>query len=105
MEQPIETKISPNHIYIRTPRRYAMGLAIDLLNYFYEANGFSVKNTGWRDGFGLVVCERYPISSENLLVELETDGEELEIHLVSGGLEYFSEFTELVLNFTNGKNT
>jgi len=105
MGKNIETRISDNHIYIRTPGRYAMGLAIELLSLFDQQIDYSVKNTGWKNGFGLNVCERYPVVSSNLTVELETDGEELEIHLVSGGLDSFADFVNLVQGYVNEQNT
>ena len=105
MESSLETRFSSNHIYVRTPGKYAMSLAIDILYFVDEQSNYFAKNTGWKDGFGLEVCERTPIKSENLLVEIETDGEEFEIHLVSGDKESFSSFTDLVIGYLNEVST
>jgi len=83
MDNKLESKFSSNHIYVRTPGRYAMTLEVDLLIFVDLKSEYSAKNTGWKDNYGIKVCERIPIEANNLLVEIETDGEELEIHFVS----------------------
>ncbi len=102
MENKLETKFSPNHIYVRTPGRYAMTLAVDILRFVDLQPDYSAKNTGWKDNYGIKVCERIPIESNNLLAEIETDGEELEIHFVSGNQESYLNFTNLIRSYLNG---
>ena len=104
MENSLDIKFSSDHIYVRTTARYAMTLAVDILRYIDLKPEYSAKNTGWKDSYGIKVCERIPIESDNLLVELETDGEELEIHLVSGNQEYFSNFINLISDYLNEKS-
>ena len=84
---------------------YAMGLAVNILKHLDEKTEFSVMNTGWKDGFGLKVCERTPIKTENLLAELETDGEELEIHYISGAYESFKNIENIIQFYLNEKVT
>lgn len=105
MENKIETKFENEYIYIRTPGRYALGLAVDILNMVDQHTEFTVKNTGWKEGFGLKVCERIPIESDAFLAELATDGDELEIHYVSGARESFSILSNRIKVNLNEKIT
>ena len=58
----IEVKGHPHggNLQVNTPGQYAMGLAIEVLSYLDEQPSISVKNTGWKNGFGLEVCAWIP---------------------------------------------
>lgn len=94
--QPIEiTPYARGHgLQICTPDRYAMGLAIEILAFFDSRPGVSVKNTGWKQGFGLEVAAWVPITTTYMVAELQTDGSSLDIRHVSGSGDAFERLLD-----------
>ncbi len=90
-------------LQVRTPGGYAMDLAIDVLAFLDEHDDISVKNTGWKNGFGLEVCAWIPIRYSNLVAELETDGDEFQIRRASGPHSKFETLFEMIREFLNDK--
>ena len=90
-------------LQVRTPGQYAMDVAIDILKFLDDQAGISVKNTGWKNGFGLEVCAWIPIRSGNLVAELQTDGDELIIRRASGPLNEFEDIIEMVRELLNDR--
>ena len=86
-------------LHVRTPGRFAMEVAIDILDFLDKQPGVSVKNTGWKQGFGLEVAAWIPIRTRNLVAELQTDGDELHIRRASGSLSEFEVLFEMVREF------
>ena len=80
-----------------------MALAINVLEFLDEQADISVKNTGWKNGFGLEVCAWIPIHSGKLVAELETDGDEFQIRKASGPQSEFEALFEMVNKFLNDK--
>ncbi len=80
-----------------------MDLAIEVLKFLDEQAGVSVKNTGWKNGFGLEVCAWIPICFGNLIVELEVDGDEFQIRKASGSNSEFEALFKMVCEFLNDK--
>ncbi|MEM7401166.1 MAG: hypothetical protein AAF304_04370 [Pseudomonadota bacterium] len=105
MNESIEISGHPigTDLYVRTPGRYAMDTAIDVLKFLDEQAGISVKDTGWKNGFGLKVCEWIPIHSDNLIAKLQTDGDEFEICKVSGTRSEYESLIEIVKKFLSEK--
>ena len=105
MSENIEISGHPHGtgLQVRTPGQYAMDVAIDILEFLDEKAGVSVKNTGWKNGFGLEVCAWISIRSGNLVAELQTDGDELQIRRASGPLNEFEALFEMVTEFLNDK--
>lgn len=90
-------------LQVNTPGRFAMGLAIEVLSYLDEQPAISVKNTGWKNGFGLEVCAWIPINMASLVAELETDGDEFQIRKSSGSVSDFEILFNLVRAFLDDK--
>ena len=102
MAADMEVAIEPYGIglRIRTPGRYAMGVGVDVLTFLDGQPDISVKNTGWKNGFGLEVAVSLPIiRTRNLLAEVSTDGEEFHLGRVSGPYEEFADLLHLVGEF------
>jgi hypothetical protein len=99
MDEGIEISRHPGGaaLEVRTPGRFAMGIAIEILDFLDRQPGVSVKNTGWKQGFGLEVATWIPIRTRNLVAELQTDGDELHIRRASGSLGEFEVLLDLVL--------
>lgn len=49
---------------VRSPNQYAMGLAIDVLEFLDRQINVSVKDTGWKHGFDLEVSASIPIKNK-----------------------------------------
>jgi hypothetical protein len=85
-----------------------MGVAVDILTYLDKQPGLQVKNTGWKDGFGLEVAVWIPIQSDStwsaahIVAELQTDGDELCIRRGDGSRSEFQALFDLVVEFLNG---
>ena len=86
-------------LHVQTPGRYAMGVAIDVLEYLDKCPGVSVKNTGWKQGFGIEVAAWIPICTQNIVAELQTDGDEFYIRRSSGSLQEFTAVLEAICRF------
>ena len=86
-------------LQVRTPGQFAMGVAVDILAYLDEQSGYQVKNTGWKEGFGLEVAAWIPIQADNLVAELQTDGDELCIRQVSGPRSEFEALLDSVVEY------
>ncbi len=86
-------------LQVRTPGRFAMGVAVEVLELIDKQPGIVVGNTGWKEGFGLEVAAWIPITSENLEAELQTDGNEIVIRKVSGSMGEFEVLCDLVREF------
>ena len=102
MTQPSEIEVSfyENEFTLRTHETYAMSAGIDVLHMLEKHEALSVKNTGWKNGFGLPVAEWQPIiESLNLRAEVHTDGNEFRIRKVSGGDSEFKDLYDLVVSF------
>ncbi|NEQ42314.1 MAG: hypothetical protein F6K00_01640 [Leptolyngbya sp. SIOISBB] len=103
MTATTELKISGNPhggvLHVQTPERYAMDIAIDVLKYLDESPDISVKDTGWKQGFGLEVSAWIPIDTENVSAELMTDGDECYIRRSSGSLRVFTVMFEDICQF------
>ena len=84
---------------MRTPGQFAMDVAIDILDFLDRQPDCRVKNTGWKDGFGLEVAAWIPIRTDNILAELQTDGDELIIRRVSGPRDEFEGLFNSVVEF------
>ncbi|MFG0320090.1 MAG: hypothetical protein ACF8XB_22650 [Planctomycetota bacterium JB042] len=84
---------------IRTPGRYAMDLAVDLMEFLDRQPNVSVGNTGWKQGFGLRVADWIPIHTKNAVAELQTDGDEILIRHESGARSEFVAVMDLVRRF------
>ncbi len=86
-------------LYVRTPDRFAMDVAVDVLKYLDESPGIFVKNTGWKQGFGLEVSAWIPIHTDNTTAELMTDGDEFYIRRASGSLHEFTVMFKDICGF------
>lgn len=73
-----------------------MGVAIHILQCLDDEPGVSVKNTGWKQGFGIEVGPWIPIRIKNVVAELQTDGDELVIRRASGTIDDFEGLIDLV---------
>lgn len=78
-----------------------MGLAIDILTFLDTQNQISVKNTGWRNGFGLEVSTPIQIHMQNSVAELLTDGDELQLRRVRGPYSEFEALFDSVVDYLN----
>ena len=58
-----------------------------------------MKNTGWKQGFGLEVAVWVPIRTRNVVAELQTDGDEIDIKLVSGRVDEFGVLLDVIRDF------
>jgi len=76
---------------LRTPGIYAMNCAVEILAFLDSQTGMNIKNTGWKQGFGLKVAEPVPIQTGSLAAELETDGSEIIVRRVSGSADAFDQ--------------
>lgn len=92
-------------LHVSTPTRYAMDLAIDVLEYLDQQTEITVNNTGWKNGFGLEVSTWIPIRTGKLIAELETDGEEFQIRRASGPREEFESLCKIVREYLDEKYT
>ncbi len=88
---------------MHTPGQFAMGVAIEVLEFLHAQPGYRVKNTGWQNGFGLEVAAWIPIESDNLVAELMTDGSEFEIRRVTGPRNEFEALFDAVVRFLNAE--
>ena len=84
---------------VRTPGRFAMNLAIDVLEFLDGLPDVSVKNTGWKDGYGLEVAAWTPIHTKSLIAEIMTDGDQFNIRRRSGPLSEFEDLFDLVQKY------
>lgn len=94
-----------NSLEVRTPGRFAMGVAIEVLGFLDGQADFSVKDTGWKNGFGLEVAAWIPIQCESLVAELMTDGESLNIRRHSGSQHEFKHMSKLVRAYLESYDT
>lgn len=67
-----------------TPGRYSMESAIAILEFLEAEMGADIKDTGWKNGFGLEVAVGLPIRFESLSAALLTDGSDIVIQRISG---------------------
>ncbi len=104
MQDSVEISNNGDVLCIRTPGQYAMGLATEILSFLDDQPGIEVKNTGWKNGFGLEVAIWLPIiGSQNFAAETTTDGEELRIRLASGSEIEFGAMTNTILEFLESR--
>ena len=89
-------------LHVRTPGRFAMDVAIHVLEYLDAQPGINVKKTGWQSGFGLEVAAWIPIEGENMVAELMTDGSEFEIRRVAGLRSEFETLFNSVKQYLAG---
>ena len=101
MRDDLEVSGHPDGVglHVRTPGQFAMGVAIDVLEYLDAQPGIRVKKTGWQSGFGLEVAAWIPIEGENLVADLMTDGSEFEICRVAGPRSEFEALFNSVVQF------
>ena len=100
----VTIKLHSNEIYLFTEDFYAMDLGIELLHLLDDRDGIFVKNTGWKNNYGLPVAESLPIiSSRALAAEIETDGSEFLIRMTRGTQEDFGELYDLIKNYLDEK--
>lgn len=78
-------------LHVTTPGQYAIDLAIEVLEHLDKQQSISVKNTGWKNGFGLAVCEWTVIYGVNCEAELMTDTDTFEIRKSSESKESISD--------------
>ena len=98
----VEATFLGREIYLTTTDAYAINVGIDVLKFLDSQDTFSLKDTGWKSGFGLKVAEWHPIiDSRNLAAEVETDGNEFRIRLTRGTQNDFSSLYNLILGFLN----
>lgn len=97
--------ISNDEIKITTSGRWAMHLAIEVLEMLDQRSEISVKNTGWKNGFGLDVGNWIPITAKNVSAELMTDGSEFNIRKVLGSSVEFQTLVQMVEAHVLGKPT
>jgi hypothetical protein len=105
-ETEIEVVSNPYGIglAIRTPGRYAMDVAVEILTYLDKQPGVNVKNTGWKNGFGLEVAVWLPIvRTENVIAEITTDGEDFHLRRASGPYEEFAALVTSVVEFLDSR--
>ena len=106
METGTEISSEYGHLKIRTPGRYAMELAVDILEFLDSQPYVRIKNTGWKNGYGLEVAVWLPIiSSDALEAEISTDGEAIYLRRSSGVKSEFSSLCEKVQHFIENRNT
>ncbi len=89
-------------LHVRTPGRFAMDVAVHVLEYLDAQPGINVKKTGWQSGFGLEVAAWIPIEGENMVAELMTDGSDFEIRRVGGLRSEFEALLQSVRRFLAG---
>ena len=89
---------SIDELILETPGIYAMDLAVQVLEFIERDTDAYVKNTGWKQGFGLEVAVGVPIRLENLKAELSTDGSEIILSRVSGSRHAFKELCDAISN-------
>ena len=89
---------SIDELILETPGIYAMDLAVEVLEFIEQDTGAYVKNTGWKQGFGLEVAIGVPIRIDNLEAELATDGSEVILSRVSGSRQAFKELCNAISN-------
>ena len=87
---------------VSTPGQYAMGLAVEVLEHLDNQTNVTVKNTGWKNGFGLEVCARIPITTNNCNAELMTDEDSFEIRKVSGTFKDFEVLYNIITKYLEG---
>ncbi len=88
-----------SELHVHTPGRYAMGIAVEVLKLLDNQPEISVKNTGWKQGFGLEVAAWIPITAQNVDAELQTDGSEFIIRRVSGSQDEFEILIDMICEF------
>ena len=100
----VEFKFCGNELYLSTRDMYAMGVGIDILHLLDAQPETTVKNTGWKNGFGLKVAVWLPIiNSRKLSAEVSTDGNEFRIRKLLGTEEDFVELYDLIVDFLEEK--
>jgi hypothetical protein len=73
-----------------------MDCAVEILAFLDAQTGMNLKNTGWKQGFGLKVAEPVPIQTGNLMAELETDGSEIIVRRVCGSADEFDQLCSAI---------
>ncbi len=98
MSANIQLTGSPHLKYLNicTPGEYAMDVAIDVLSHLDSHSSITVKNTGWKNGFGLEVCAWVPIKAHECEAELMTDGDTFEVRQTTGSLQGFERIHDLI---------
>jgi hypothetical protein len=94
--QEINIISSIDELKLETPGTYAMDLAVEVLEFIERNTGAYVKNTGWRQGFGLEAAVGIPIRLDNLEAELSTDGSDITLSRISGSRRAFSELCDAI---------
>jgi hypothetical protein len=100
MKESVEISNNGDVLCVCTPGQYAMDLAIEILSFLDDEPGIEVKNTGWKNGFGLEVAIWHRIiSSQDFTAEITTDGEGLRIRVASGSELEFGALSNSVIEF------
>jgi hypothetical protein len=87
---------------LRTPGAFAMDTAVGILGFLDSNLGAFVSNTGWKNGFGLVIAKAVPIRWDEAVAELETDGDEITIRRVSGSASAFEQLSAAIRSLAGG---
>jgi hypothetical protein len=72
-----------------TPDRYSTDIAIAILKFLEAELRADIKNTGWKDGYGIDVAAGVPILVDGLAADLNSDGSEIIVRRLSGTSEAF----------------
>ena len=94
----LKSSSSIDELILETPGIYAMDLAVEVLGFIERDTGAYVKNTGWKQGFGLEIAVGVPIRLDNLEAELATGGSEIILSRVSGSRHTFKELCDVISN-------
>jgi hypothetical protein len=87
---------------LRTQGVYAMDTAVGILGFLDSTLGALVSNTGWKNGFGLQIAKAVPIQWDEVVAELETDGDEIIIRRVSGSAGGFEQLSAAIRSLAGG---
>ena len=87
---------------LRTQGVFAMDTAVGILGFLDSNLGALVSNTGWKNGFGLEVAKAVPIQWDEVVAELETDGDEITIRRVSGSAGGFEQLSAAIRSLAGG---
>ena len=90
-----------NELRLETPDVYAMDTAIAILEFLEREAGAQVKNTGWKQGYGLDVAVRVPIQIDDMRADLQTDGSEIVFRRVSGSKNVFDGLSAAIRSLSS----
>ena len=85
-------------LHLKTLGRYSMNMAIEILIFLDQQGNVQVKNTGWKDGFGLDVSANIPITLPNATAQLTADGENIMISGIDGSKDSIERIIELIVS-------